>query len=249
MNLHIPILVLAIALAGLAWLIRVRQRNRDPGADITPTIAGEPATARPLNGMERRAYHILSEALPRGYLLLPQVALARFIKVSQRTSYRAWYDRIGHRCVDFLVCNGEGEVVTVVELDEHGSPDTGYQQVVARKARVLEAAGVPVMYWFGSDLPTVALARHRLELAATGGGLRARQVAAQPSDLAPLAERRATRSAPLSSENEEFRKRWRPVPADAARRHIGDTYTFEEEGIVLSPIEQDALERLLRSPV
>jgi hypothetical protein len=150
--------------------------------------------------------------------------------------------------VDFLVCNGEGEVVVVVELDEQSDRDSRYQQVVLRKARVLEVAGVPVSHWVGADLPTVTQVREILEKAATTGGLRARQLASVPSDLVPLSTRRATRPAPLMAEKIEARNRWQENSPGTTRGQVGDTFNFEHEGIVLSSMEQRALGSLLRTP-
>ncbi len=226
----VSLLVFAAALAGLAWVIRSRGSRRALATDMSPTIMGKPVTTRPLNAGEREAYRILVAAMPDGCLLLSQVALARFIKVSERTSYRAWYDRIGHRCVDFLVCNGDGELVAVVELDEQSNRSPRYQQVVRRKARVLEEASVPVLYWQSADLPSVALARHALEQAAINGGLRARQMMAQPSENPTRPVRKGTMPSPLASEEDEFRKRWSDGSSGTAGRHVGDTVTFGEEG-------------------
>ncbi len=241
----LSLIVLAPALGVLAWMLYGRARRRRLTPAVSPTVLGQPMTTRPLNAGEREAYRILTEAMPRGYLLLPQVALARFIKVSERTSYRAWYDRIGHRCVDFLVCNSEGELVVVVELDELGNRSPRYEQVVRRKARVLDEACVPVMHWDSADLPSVEQAREGLESAAIHGGLRARQRLAQPSANMPLSARKGTLPQPLAAEEERAPLRWRDPAPDAPGPHVGDTVTLEETGIVLSAREQQTLGRLL----
>lgn len=241
------VLVLAPALGLLVWILMARARRRRPVPGISPTVQGQPMTTRPLNASERVAYRILIEAMPRGYILLPQVALARFIKVSERTSYRAWYDRIGHRCVDFLVCNGEGELVVVVELDESSSRGSRYAEVVQRKARVLDHAGVPVLQWASANLPSVPQAREALEHAAIHGGLRARQLVAQPSASMPLAHRPRTEPQPLGAENRGASLRWRDPPSRTPGHHAGDTVPLDETGIRLSASEQQALGRLLGS--
>ena len=78
----LSLIVLTPALGLLIWLLLVRARRRKKAASASATVLGQPMTTRPLNAGEREAYRILIEALPRGYLLLSQVALARFIKVS-----------------------------------------------------------------------------------------------------------------------------------------------------------------------
>ena len=77
----LSLIVLAPALGLLVWLLLARARRRKKALAASPTVLGQPTTVRPLNAGERAAYRILVEALPRGYLLLSQVALARFIKV------------------------------------------------------------------------------------------------------------------------------------------------------------------------
>ena len=241
----LSLIVLAPALGLLVWLLLARARRRKKAASASATVLGQPMTTRPLNAGEREAYRILIEALPRGYLLLSQVALARFIKVSERTSYRAWYDRVGHRCVDFLVCNGEGELVAVVELDEQVNRGARYQQFVRRKARVLDHAGVPVLHWASNDLPSVEQARDALETAAIHGGLRARQRVAQPSSAMPLPEKTRTQPAPLVPKNTASPIGRHEPLARAAGDHVGDTVPLDESGIHLSASEQRALGRLL----
>ena len=240
-------IVLAPAFGLLVWLLLARARRRKKAAEASPTVLGQPVTTRPLNAAERAAYRILVEAMPRGYLLLSQVALARFIKVSERTSYRAWYDRVGHRCVDFVVCSGEGELVAVVELDEQVNRGPRYQQFVQRKARVLDHAGVPVLYWASNDLPSVDQAREALETAAIHGGLRARQRLAQPSANMPLPDRKRTEPPPRVAENKGAPLHWRDSPSATPGPHVGDTVPLEETGIRLSASEQQALGRLLGS--
>ncbi len=243
----LSLIVLTPALGLLVWLLLVRARRRKKAASASATVLGQPMTTRPLNAGERAAYRILVEALPRGYLLLSQVALARFIKVSERTSYRAWYDRVGHRCVDFLICNGEGELVAVVELDEQVNRGTRYQQFVQRKARVLDHAGVPVLQWASNDLPSVEQAREALEQAAILGGLRARQRVAQPSASMPLADPKRTEPAARVGGGKAASLPWRDVPSAAHGPHVGDTVPLEQTGIRLSASEQKALGRLLGS--
>ena len=243
----LSLIVLAPALGLLVWLLLARARRRKKALAASPTVLGQPTTVRPLNAGERAAYRILVEALPRGYLLLSQVALARFIKVSERTSYRAWYDRVGHRCVDFVVCNGEGELVAVVELDEQVNRGARYQQFVQRKARVLDHAGVPVLQWASNDLPSVEQAREALEQAAILGGLRARQRVAQPSANMPLSDRKRTEPSPRVAQGKGASLPWRDPPSAVHGPHVGDTVPLENSGVRLSASEQQALGRLLGS--
>ena len=232
-----------LTLGMLARMIWLRRNTYSTPSHHVDTLVGAPSTSRPLNASERLTYKLLTEAMPADYFLLAQVALARFIKVSQRTSYRAWYDRIGHRCVDFVVCNADGEVVAVIELDEHRPSSVGYGKVVQRKAKVLAASGVPVLHWTSETPPDLEDARDQLEKAEFGAVTRARHANAVPSGMAPLAPREATLPAPLDSEAQEFNRRWAAAEPilQASREHIGDTVTMPD--VNLTEEEKAAIAR------
>ena len=67
----------------------------------------QPRTMRPLTPDELKALKLLRKALPE-CLLLPQIALARFLTVAQNRSYNQWFGSVGRRCVDFLICSEQG---------------------------------------------------------------------------------------------------------------------------------------------
>lgn len=216
--------VVLLVLGALTLALRGRRDVRS-GATVD-TVAGSPTTTRPLNAGERRTYRLLLRAVPQHYIVMPQVAMARFVNVSRRTSYRAWYDKIGHRCVDFLVCNADGEVVTVVELDELTGNNPSYDAVVLRKARVLAAAQVPVIHWASTDLPSAAAVREQIRHIEYGDDVRARLANAKASGLAPLAPKGMTLPSPLTPENEQFNRRWNdPEVPLASHSTLDDTDT------------------------
>jgi Protein of unknown function (DUF2726) len=216
----------------LAFLAKMLLGRRDDsGNQEVDTLAGSPTATRPLTAGERKAYRLLHRATPPNYILMAQVALARFIKVSHRTSYRAWYDKIGHRCVDFVICDTEGEVVVVIELDELTGNGGSYDKVVQRKSRVLSAAQVPVLHWRSADLPSASAAREQIELAELGHASPGRPKA-PASGLAPLAPKGQTLPSPLTPENEEFNRRWTSQSPEAANRDAllsgGDDFNFSD---------------------
>ena len=223
-------------LARMTW-----QRRHGYGAPshYVDTLVGASSTSRPLRAGERQAYKLLLQAMPPGYFLLPQMALARFIKVSRRTSYRAWYEHIGHRCVDFLVCNAVGEVVTVIELDEHKPGNSGYGRVVQRKAKVLA-----VLHWYSEDLPELEEVSRQLETAEFGAGTLTRHANAVPSGTMPLANSSPTLPAPLASEEQEFTRRNAAQPAGQTKsEHVGDTVILSD--LKRTGEEQAAISRRL----
>ena len=224
--LHLFGIAVALLVVGLVAKVLLSRRTGLPPVEVD-TVAGSPTTTRPLNSAERKAWRLLHRAVPPNYILMPQVAIARFVKVSHRTSYRAWYDKIGHRCVDFLICDAEGEVVAVIELDEKNGGSAGYNKVVERKARVMTAAQIPVLHWNSADLPSAGAAREQIELAQVGQSVV--RPKAVPSGMAPLAPKGQTLPSPLTPENEEFNRRWNADLGSRGGFENGDALSFSDQ--------------------
>ncbi len=119
----------------------------------------KPSTMRPLTHGELRMMLHLRKALPE-CLLLPQIALARFMSVSTSKSYNQWFGSVGRRCVDFLVCSEHGDVLGVIQLynpksKSAASPSEGS----LRKIKALESAQIPVWQMASDPLPDVTALR------------------------------------------------------------------------------------------
>jgi len=71
--------------------------------------------------------------------------------------------RIGHVCVDLLVCDRSSHVVAVVEVRETGHrPSDRARKREGRLERVLKAAGVPLQVWDEAWMPDAATVRRTL---------------------------------------------------------------------------------------
>ena len=157
------VLLLAAALAGLLFLWLRFRRSRteveDPGnhasrADALDTVAGWPPEAtRVLTHPERRAYSMLTNALP-DYMILAQVPVSRFIRVPTRNSYTEWMRRVGQLCADLVVCDKGAQVIAVVEIRQP-APREGdrSRRRHERMDRVLRKAGIRVLEWNEEALP------------------------------------------------------------------------------------------------
>lgn len=110
-----------------------------------------PRTMRPLTPGELRTFVFLRRALPE-CLLLPQIALARFLSVNQNRSYNQWFGSVGRRCVDFLVCSEHGDVLGVIALQSSKSGKTA-SEGTQRKLKALEMAQIPIWPLNINDLP------------------------------------------------------------------------------------------------
>ncbi len=154
---------LVIVVALLAWW-GLRRRNASPDekeVDRIDTLIGWPPQAtRVLTTQERIAYGTLVRALPE-YMILAQVPLARFLNVPKRNSYADWLRRLGYQCVDFVVCDMTAQVVAVVEVKAPHSSERARKRL-ARMARSLKAAKIPLQTWTENALPSIDAVRASL---------------------------------------------------------------------------------------
>jgi Protein of unknown function (DUF2726) len=111
----------------------------------------QPRTMRPLTRLELRAFIELRRALPE-CLLLPQISLARFLNVPQNRSYTQWFGSVGRRCVDFLVCSEQGDVLGVFHL-QSAKPKKTTSEGTQRKLKALEMAQIPIWHLPAEELP------------------------------------------------------------------------------------------------
>lgn len=153
------VLLVLAALGGLlgAWLWR-RRRGDDEDAggrgDALDTVAAWPPEAtRVLTLQERRAYNLLTHALPE-HIVLAQVPVSRFIRVPTRNSYHEWMRRVGQLCADLVVCDPSSQVIAVVEVRRPAGKDSERtRRRHDRMDRVLRKAGVRVIEWNEEALP------------------------------------------------------------------------------------------------
>ncbi len=153
----------AVALMLLVWRLVQRRSNArhvEAAADRLDTLAGWPPEAmRVLRTSERLAFSTLKLALP-GYMILAQVPISRFLNVPKRNSYAEWMRRLGNHCVDFVVCDGTSQVVAVVDVRlPEAQLGERLRHRLARVARALKAAGIPVHVWLEGALPSIEVAR------------------------------------------------------------------------------------------
>lgn len=163
-----------VAMLAVAALLQLRIRRRREAeareADDRDTISGwQPQPTRVLTAPERLAYVVLARALPE-YMILAQVPLARFLRVSTRRSFQEWLRRIGQLSPDLLVCDSASQVVAAVEVrppDNQMTPRA--RERIARMRRVLTAAKIPFHVWTETMLPTPELARAAILPGPAGG--------------------------------------------------------------------------------
>jgi hypothetical protein len=138
-----------------------RHRHRDVVA------AWPPQATRVLTPTELRARALLQETMPK-HLVLAQVALSRFIRVSRSKSYGEWLQRVGTLSADLLLCDEESRVLAVIDLVSETDTESSRLRH-ERMARVLRAADVPVFVWNAAKLPSVDQVLDQLHAIAAAG--------------------------------------------------------------------------------
>lgn len=145
----------------LLTMLLLRQRQSKPSrkpAQSLDTVQAWPARLVPVMApAQRGALDLLRQALP-GHLVLFQVPLSQFVRVSTRQSYAEWYRRAGRLRASFVVCDAQANVVAAVDLQLEKDSERE-QARHGRLARVLRSMGLPVMQWHEGELPPVAEVR------------------------------------------------------------------------------------------
>jgi hypothetical protein len=146
---------------------RANERDRPWPLEAIPTVLSEP---------EQVLHRRLLEALP-GYLVLPQVQLARVVRFKRGQFNRAVWNRISQLSIDFLIAKPDTSIVAAVELDDSSHLRVDRRDADARKGHALMSAGVPLIRWRVGKLPDVgsiksALAGSRVGAASASTGVR-----------------------------------------------------------------------------
>ncbi len=149
-----------------AWRRSHGEKPRKPSAgrpralDAVDTVIGWPPEAtRVLTLRHQRAFEVLRRALP-DHLVLAQVPISHFVRVPTRNSYVEWMRRVGHVCVDLMVCDAASNVIAVIEVRPADRVETERaRKRHQRVERVLRAGGIPLHVWTESLLPDPAAVR------------------------------------------------------------------------------------------
>ena len=131
--------------------------------DRVDTVLGwHPSVVRVMTAAEQSAFDIVRAAFPE-CIVLSQVPLSRFIKVSRHHSYTEWLRRVGNQCADILVCNSASKVLAAIEVRcSSVDGDSRAMRRSARTAETLRAAGLAFHVWPDTALPSVEQARQLL---------------------------------------------------------------------------------------
>lgn len=189
-----PISIAALGAAFVLLMLLAAQRRlrndfsarRAGRREAIDTVIGwRPEAARVMTAQEIAAKRTLEEAMP-DHMVLSQVPLSRFVRVPMRNSYADWLGRVGNLNADLLLCDGDARVLAVIEVRLRQESERAKRRH-ERMARVLRAAGIPILVWLQDSLPNAASVRAQL-MALPGmprAGARPK-AAPTPSSPAPL---------------------------------------------------------------
>jgi hypothetical protein len=170
------LLLIAVILAVIAvyfWQSGAKTKTDRKELEEFDPKSWQPRTVRPLTRRELEAYKLLQEALPQ-VIILPQVSLSRFIGVKTQRSYARWFNRIGRRSVDFLMCSKRGDVLGVVELKDEQNSRSAAAHL---KSTTLQLAHIPSWHLDLNARAGLELVAHQinLRLAESGAALNSSQ--------------------------------------------------------------------------
>lgn len=122
----------------------------------------EPATSsdlpfygkKPLTEPEQTLYFRIREAVPE-CIVLAQVALPALVGIKSGNNYRAAFNQIAAKYVDFVVCLPDFTIIAAIELDDksHTRPDR--VRADTTKNTALRLAGHPILRFKVHSMPTV----------------------------------------------------------------------------------------------
>ena len=147
LSMLIAALLVGAALGGLAAWVGAGRRRR-----LAPLPREWTLTARRvLDAGERRAYNQLRLAFPK-HIVLPKLPLVRLCQPATPDQAQYWYELIGAAHVTFAVCNPNGHVRLVIDLDNSRSHSRRSTRI---RESVLAACGIQRLHCTVDALPSL----------------------------------------------------------------------------------------------
>jgi very-short-patch-repair endonuclease len=148
MSTIILLLVVVIVVVAVLAVLKAKSRGGDT-EEVWPFYA-----KKPLSQPEQVLYFRLVQALPE-HIVLSQVQLSRLLGVKKGNNYQAWFNRINRMSVDFVVCNKDSSIVSVIELDDATHQKEYRQAADAKKDKALRSAGIRIVRWQAKAIPDI----------------------------------------------------------------------------------------------
>ena len=116
-----------------------------------------------LTSPEKQLYYRLKEALP-DYFIFSQVQLSQLVTVRKGHDFKQWFNRINRMSADFVVTDQAMDVLAVIELDDRSHLKADRIAADQKKDKALTSAGIRVIRWKVSAMPTVVKIKEAFNL-------------------------------------------------------------------------------------
>ncbi len=147
LSMLIAALLLGVVLGGLAAWAWAPPRRRLPSLPTQWTVTSR----RVLNADERHVHNQLRLAFP-GYIVMPKLPLVRLCQSAAPDQVQFWYQLIGAAHVTFAICNPNGHVLLVIDLD---STRIHSRRSTRIKESVLAACDIQRLHCAADALPSI----------------------------------------------------------------------------------------------
>lgn len=145
----IPQFVLVSILIVLVLLLFRKKTSSQPWwKDVEWPFYAKPLLSQP----EQVLFHRLVKALP-DHIVFAQVQVSQVLGVKKGVNFYEWHNRINRLSYDFVICNKDGSVTAVIELDDKSHESKERIEVDKRKDRATASAGIRMIRWHVKSMP------------------------------------------------------------------------------------------------
>lgn len=144
----VSVLIVLILLLFRKQLFTARTPTRGQWKDEAWPFYAKQLLSQP----EQILFHRLVKALPE-HIILAQVQVSQVLGVHKGFNFYEWNNRINRLSYDFVVCNKDGSVLAVIELDDKSHESKERVEADKRKDRATGAAGIRMVRWNVKAIP------------------------------------------------------------------------------------------------
>lgn len=146
------VLLLSVVIAVFGWIANTGRKKK---FKYDPSQEWPFEKKKLMTAPEQLLYSRLIESLPE-LCIFSQVQLSQLVSVKKGHDFKQWFNRISRMSADFVVTDKAMEIIAVIELDDrtHNKPDR--IEADKKKDKALTSAGIKVIRWKVSPMPTVA---------------------------------------------------------------------------------------------
>lgn len=153
----VSILIVLVLLLFRKQLFTARTPTRSQWKDEAWPFYAKQLLSQP----EQILFYRLVKALP-DQIILAQVQVSQVLGVHKGFNFYEWHNRINRLSYDFVICNKDGSVFAVIELDDKTHESIERIEADKRKDRATAAAGIRIVRWHVKSMPDEIVIRNSL---------------------------------------------------------------------------------------